>query len=253
MIASAEKSARGTVRVGSRTLARSAPARSRRPTNAKISTIAVWRDRRRRPAGPASGHAPGLTDQMPTPTSVTGGSSFANVIASTSLTPGFTPRTFTAARPAKSATIRIARAAGAVAAGQSARPSRRSALATEATAKSRHQAVRHAGQEPDSGRRRRIRRRHTDRRSATRGCRRRRCGRQSAPSGRRKTMIGHRCGGAEAGRRRLPGRTDPAPIVTLMMLAVSWRAPIATHQPASGRRHHVARLYIIRQGHGALR
>ena len=118
MIASAENSARGTVRAGSRTSPLGTRATSR-PTNAKIRTIAV------RPIAapvgiPGQRRYAGVTNQMPPPTSTSSGSSFAAVTISTRRTPGVTPRTLTPARIANSAAIKIARAGGDAAAGASA-------------------------------------------------------------------------------------------------------------------------------------
>jgi len=149
VIASAEKSARGTVRVGSRTSPLGTSAISR-PTKAKINTMAVW------PTAEAAGSAgqrtyAGLTNQMPTPTRVKSGSSFAIVITSTSPTPGFTPRTFTAARPANRAAITIARTFGAAAPGQSAPTEPANALATEATAKVAMRKYKTPARNPNNG------------------------------------------------------------------------------------------------------
>src|SRR5207247_1449789 len=91
VIASAEKSARGTVRVGSRTSPLGTSAISS-PTNAKISTIAV------RPTAGTLGMAgqrksSGFTNQMPARTSTSSGRRLARVTDATSRTPTFTPGT----------------------------------------------------------------------------------------------------------------------------------------------------------------
>ena len=134
MIASAEKSARGTVRVGSRSSPLGTSAISR-PTNAKISTIAVL------PTADAAG-IPGQRRYSPLHepdarrvTRTRSGSSLATVTASTRRTPGLTPRMFTAARTAKSDAISTVRTPGAANAGQSTPTEPAKALATEATAK----------------------------------------------------------------------------------------------------------------------
>ncbi len=131
-MASADSSARGTVRAGSRTSPLGTSAISR-PTNAKISKIDVL------PMLDADG-SPGqrrysaLTDQRPTPTKISSGSSFRSAVASTSLTAGLTPRTLMAARAANRPTMIKPRPTADSAGGQSAPIDPANALATDATA-----------------------------------------------------------------------------------------------------------------------
>ena len=133
VIASAENRARGTVRAGSRTSPPGTSATSS-PTNAKISTIAVW-PIAARSAFPASAGWPGSTSQHPADDEDEQRQQLRDRHHLDERTPGLTPRTFTVARSANSAAIRMARAGGDAAAGQSAPTEPAKALDTEATAK----------------------------------------------------------------------------------------------------------------------
>src|SRR5262249_33748152 len=104
-----------------------------RPTNAKISTMAVW------PTADGLGTAvqrrySGRMNQMPTATSTIRGNSFATVAVSTRPTPRRTPRTLIAASAAKRITVSIAGPIGVCTAGQSAPTDPANALVTDADA-----------------------------------------------------------------------------------------------------------------------
>ena len=131
-MASARKSARGTVRGGSATSPLGTSATST-PTNAKMSRMAV------RPMSDTDGNAGQTrysrwTAHSPATTNTTSGMSLAAVTASTSPAPTETPRTFAIASTEKSAARRAARPTPAPAAAHTTPMDPANALATDATA-----------------------------------------------------------------------------------------------------------------------